>query len=138
MNGSSGTGFNTISPAVNNAIVISNGSANSATTDSAIYVNTTTHTIYADAFYQNSSRRLKTNIETFDQDALDILNQVNVVSFNYKSNLAHKHIGFIAEDTPIELSTIDQNTMDTNSAVGVLIKAVQELEARLKKLEGND
>jgi len=28
--------------------------------------------------------------------------------------------------------------MDTNSTVGVLIKAVQELEARLKKLEGND
>jgi hypothetical protein len=49
-----------------------------------------------------------------------------------------KHIGFIAEDTPRELSTIDQNTMDTNSTVGVLIKAVQQLEARIKKLEGND
>jgi hypothetical protein len=49
-----------------------------------------------------------------------------------------KHIGFIAEDTPVELSTVHQDTMDTNSVVGVLIKAVQELSARVKQLEGND
>jgi hypothetical protein len=36
------------------------------------------------------------------------------------------------------MSTVEQNKMDTNSTIGILIKAVQELEARVKKLESND
>jgi hypothetical protein len=36
------------------------------------------------------------------------------------------------------MSTVERNRMDTNSTIGILIKAVQELEARVKKLEGND
>lgn len=90
---------------------------------------------YANAFYQNSSEKLKTNIEPFIKSGLEILENVQVSTFNYKNNLEDTHIGFIAERTPSELSTKDQNTMDIPSTVGVLIKAVQELSARVKELE---
>jgi hypothetical protein len=89
----------------------------------------------AQSFFQNSSRTLKTNIQPFETSAINLLDNVNVVEFNYINDLENKHIGFIAEDTPIELSTTRQNVMDTNSSVGVLIKAVQELTVRVKELE---
>jgi hypothetical protein len=89
----------------------------------------------SNAFYQSSSRTLKTNIEKLEISGLDLLNQVNVVKFNYLNDLENKRIGFIAEDTPIELSTKEQNVMDTNSSIGILIKAVQELTDKVKELE---
>lgn len=89
----------------------------------------------SNAFYQSSSRTLKTNIEQLEISGLDLLNQVNVVKFNYLNDLENKRIGFIAEDTPIELSTKEQNVMDTNSTIGILIKAVQELSDKVKELE---
>ena len=88
------------------------------------------------AFYQVSSRTLKTNIEPFTLSGIDLINSVRIVEFNYLNDLDNKHIGFIAEDTPSELSTLNKNVMDTNSTVGVLIKAVQELSEEVKKLKG--
>jgi hypothetical protein len=96
------------------------------------------NTLYAGAFYQNSSRALKTNIKEYNGDALDVISRTSIVSFVYKNEPSVIHYGFIADDTPIELSTIEQNKMDTNSSIGILIKAVQELEARIKQLEKND
>jgi hypothetical protein len=91
--------------------------------------------LVATGFYQASSRALKTNINPFTRSALDIIRDVTVVSFNYKTDVINKHIGFIAEDTPEELSTRNKNVMDANNTIGVLLKAVQELEARIKQLE---
>ena len=91
--------------------------------------------LVASGFYQVSSRELKTNINPFTKSALDIIRDVAVVSFNYKTDIINKHIGFIAEDTPEELSTRNKNVMDTNNTIGLLLKAVQELEARIKQLE---
>jgi hypothetical protein len=96
---------------------------------------TVTGNTTSNAFYQSSSRTLKTNIEQLEISGLDLLNQVNVVKFNYLNDLENKRIGFIAEDTPIELSTKEQNVMDTNSTIGILIKAVQELTDKVKELE---
>lgn len=89
----------------------------------------------AAGFYQSSSRLLKTDINPYKESALDILKRTNIVSFYYKTDLGNRRIGFIAEDTPEELSTKDKNVMDANSTIGLLIKAVQELEARIKQLE---
>lgn len=96
---------------------------------------TVTGNTTSNAFYQSSSRTLKTNIEQLEISGLDLLSQVNVVKFNYLNDLENKRIGFIAEDTPIELSTKEQNVMDTNSTIGILIKAVQELTDKVKELE---
>ena len=117
-----------------NALLISNGTSTGATTNSSVFVSG--NTIYADGFWQNSSRYLKNNIIPFNIDALALLNQVNIVTFNYKDDKdSVSHIGFIAEDTPIELSSPKKNAMDIPSTVGVLIKAIQQLEARIKELE---
>lgn len=107
------------------------------TTKNAEVVGTLTVTgnTTSNAFYQSSSRTLKTNIEQLEISGLDLLSQVNVVKFNYLNDLENKRIGFIAEDTPIELSTKEQNVMDTNSTIGILIKAVQELTDKVKELE---
>lgn len=91
--------------------------------------------VNAQSFYQNSSRTLKTNITPFEKSAINLLDSINVVEFNYLNDLTNKHIGFIAEDTPVELSTLNQNVMDTNSTVGVLIKAIQELTQKVNELE---
>jgi len=131
--GTTGSGFSSISPAYNNSIVISNGGASSAFTNSSIYVSG--NTIYADAFYQNSSRSLKTNITPFDADAIALLKRVSVVTFYYNNDTFTPHIGFIAEDTPVELSGVNQNMMDVPSVVGTLIKAVQELQAQIDELK---
>ena len=96
---------------------------------------TVTGNTTSNAFYQSSSRTLKTNIEKLEISGLDLLNQVNIVKFNYLNDLENKRIGFIAEDTPIELSTKEQNVMDTNSTIGILMKAVQELSDKVKELE---
>lgn len=129
--GTSGTGFNAISPANLNSLLISDGTANGATTNTSITVSG--NNIYADGFFQNSSRELKTNIRDFNEDAIAILEQVKIVKFNYKQDLENEKIGFIAEDTPIELSTKAQNGMDTNSSVGLLIKAVQQLQKQYEE-----
>jgi hypothetical protein len=89
----------------------------------------------ANAFYQTSSKSLKTCIEDYKDSATDIILKTNIVSFYFKNDLENIKIGFIAEDTPIELSTKNQNVMDANSAIGILLKAVQELEFRIKELE---
>lgn len=91
--------------------------------------------LVATGFFQASSRTLKTNITPFTRSALDIIREVAVVSFNYKTDVINKHIGFIAEDTPEELSTRNKNVMDSNNTIGVLLKAIQELESKVKELE---
>ena len=91
--------------------------------------------LVATGFFQASSRSLKTNISPFTRSALDIIRDVTVVSFNYKTDIINKHIGFIAEDTPEELSTRNKNVMDSNNTIGVLLKAIQELESKVKELE---
>jgi hypothetical protein len=131
--GYTGSGFSSISPAYNNSLVISNASSNSAFTNSNIYVSG--DTIYAGAYYQNSSRELKTNITPFDTDAIELLKRVSVVTFYYKNDTFTPHIGFIAEDTPTELSGVNQNMMDVASVTGTLIKAVQELQAQIDELK---
>jgi hypothetical protein len=110
---------------------------NSTITDDGTNVSATGN-ITAAAFFQSSSRELKEAIVKFDRSAIDIINQTTIVEFVYKNDPDKRlHYGFIAEDTPIELSTVDRNTMDTNSVLGILIKAVQELDARVKQLENN-
>jgi hypothetical protein len=129
----------TISNNTNNYILTATGNSGSVNGESNLSFDgsilSVTGSVHANSFYQISSRTLKTNIQPFETSAINLLDNVNVVEFNYLNDLENKHIGFIAEDTPVELSTTRQNVMDTNSTVGVLIKAVQELTAKVKELE---
>jgi hypothetical protein len=96
---------------------------------------TSTGTINATGFNVASKRSLKENIEVFKVSALELIENVEVVSFNYIGDNKNKKVGFIADDTNEVFSTKQKDTMDVASTVGVLLKAVQELNCRLERLE---
>ncbi len=94
--------------------------------------------VVSDTFNGTSKRAAKKNIRKFNDSALDVLRQIEVVSFQYtheKGN--HEHTGFIAEDTPECLTGKDHDAMAIPDNIGMLIKATQELDSRLKQLEEN-
>jgi len=111
-----------------------------AQTDSS-FVSTTGNTIIdgeltANAFNLSSARILKENIAEFTVSGLDIINNIDVMAFNYKSDPEKlQRIGFIADDTDQVLAGPNQNYFDIGNTVGVLLKAVQELSARIEELE---
>jgi len=90
-----------------------------------------------------SSRTLKDNIvDLTSSEALDALNGLNPVKFNYKTDEAEKHVGFIAEDVPDLVAKNARTGIDPMDIVAVLTKVAQEqkktletLEAKLAKLE---
>jgi len=92
--------------------------------------------------YPPSSIKMKTNVAEYTGNALELLKQVLVSTFNYKFEVGTEkcftHYGFIAENTPEELATPNHDTMDVGSCIGVLIKAVQELSAEIERLKGGN
>ena len=98
-----------------------------------------TNTVTHSSSHSDSSRKIKENIHTYIDSALDIINSVKIVNFNYLPNTEYdpniKHIGFIAENTPEELSTQYHDRMDYTNCIGLLIKSVQELTEKVNNLE---
>lgn len=91
----------------------------------------------AASFFNTSSRDAKENIQPFAPSAVDILNEVDIVSYNYEveQNDEDTRIGFIAEDTPTILSGNNHDRMDTVSVIGLVMKSVQEIDKRITNLE---
>ncbi len=90
---------------------------------------------------QGSARKLKEDIEVFRGSALELLRDVCIYSFHYKSDREspdrYTHYGFIADDTCEELSTPKHNIMETGNCIGLIIKGMQELMAEINKLKEN-
>jgi hypothetical protein len=88
-------------------------------------------------FYDPSLRELKKDIQPFVKSAMDILNATDIVNYKLDSG-AHDDvtlIGFIAEDTPAELATEQHDKMSNGSTLGVVLKAIQELDNRIIALQ---
>jgi hypothetical protein len=95
----------------------------------------------ATAWASASDESLKENIKPLE-NVLDKIKDYRCVEYNFKTD-NNKKIGFIAQDwendfTPI----IDKNedgilSMKYTETIPVLLKAIQELKARIKKLENN-
>lgn len=110
---------------------------------------TNTYTgILAKAFVQQSTLSSKTNIETVDpKDALDLINQTDIRSYQYKSDVAQgynkRYTSLIIDDVndvskyyaPDEFTNEERTGRDDGSAVGYLFLAVKELTRRIKTLE---
>lgn len=110
---------------------------------------TNTYTgIWAKAFVQQSTLSSKTNIETVDpKDALDLINQTDIRSYQYKSDVAQgktkRYTSLIIDDVndvsqynaPDEFTSEGRTGRDDGSAVGYLFLAVKELTRRIKTLE---
>lgn len=89
---------------------------------------------YATSVNTTSSRTRKANIIKSEVDALQILLDTFIVNFNYKEDLTVPKIGFIAEDTNSLLATPTQDSMDITNCIGLLIKAVQQLDSKIEDI----
>ena len=92
--------------------------------------------LYATVFQSTSSKEFKSNIKSFKKNALDILNNTKIVTFNYKEDPEKKNnVGFIAEDADETISGKEHNLFDINNTIGILIKATQELDKKIETLK---
>ena len=83
-----------------------------------------------------SARKYKENIQDYIQNAVELINSINIVEFNYKNDPEkNQKIGFIADDTDAQLASKNHNIMDMYNCIGVLLKAIQELSAEIKELK---
>jgi hypothetical protein len=82
-----------------------------------------------------SSRELKDNIVEKDINALDIVDTLKPMEFNYKGE-EEKTYGFISEDSHDLITAKDKKAVNAYSCIGLLTKAVQELRAEIKALKG--
>ncbi|HLP60176.1 MAG TPA: tail fiber domain-containing protein, partial [Candidatus Deferrimicrobium sp.] len=60
-------------------------------------------------------------------EALEALNQLNPVRYNYKVDKTDECLGFIAEDVPNLVATADRKSLSPMDITAVLTKVVQEL-----------
>jgi hypothetical protein len=87
------------------------------------------------AWVNGSSRAGKENIHNLTTDnAMDTLQGLTPVRFNYKGNEEEEYLGFIAEDVPELVATKDRNGMSPMDVVAVLTKVVQEQQETISKL----
>lgn len=84
--------------------------------------------VRATNFAQTSSRTYKENIASLPvKKALELLNKLKPVTFNYKTENGKKqNIGFIAEDVPQIFSTADHKSVVLMDIIGVLTTVVQK------------
>jgi hypothetical protein len=74
-----------------------------------------------------SSRELKDNILDLQADAAaQTLASLKPVTFNYKTDTAWQHVGFVAEDVPELVASPDRKGLSPMDIVAVLTKVVQE------------
>ena len=88
-------------------------------------------------FFNPSLRELKKEIKPFEKTAMDIINATQIVSYKLESGVHDETtlIGFIAEETPSELATEQHDKMDNSNTLGVILKAIQEIEQRIIAVE---
>lgn len=90
-----------------------------------------------------SDRRLKTNIKPAEKSALDLINALDIVQFDWKDGSGHWDFGIIAQDA----GKLDANipdgkesedtylTLNTMYLVDILLKATQQLSKKVDNLE---
>ena len=105
--------------------------------------------IYASAFYAASDRRLKENIKDLDLNCLDLVNNINLREFSWKTDETHKPvIGAIAQELRQVLpekyvhefiggQETDDEYLSINDSklVYLLIGAIQEQQKEIESLK---
>lgn len=89
--------------------------------------------------YNSSLEEYKKNIKEFN-NALDLIKNTDVYSFNYKNEEDEKkpHIGVIigkGRKTPAEMLNNDNNGADYNNMTSICIQAIKEQQEEIKKLK---
>lgn len=105
-------------------------------------------TLIGSALMMGSDEEMKENIENIE-DALVTLRSLRPVTFNYKEEYStdynRVHHGFIAQeyqkvlpDATYHDPTIDKLCIDTGDLIGLLVRAVQQLETKVTRLEAKE
>lgn len=90
----------------------------------------------ANQFENASSIKYKENVEKYEDDALGIVENLDVFKYNYKED-EHKNqtVGFIIEEGVPEIAVTGAgDALDPYAMVAILWKAVQELKAEVNEL----
>ena len=89
---------------------------------------------------QTSLESIKKNILHYDDNALEMILNSRIYSYNLKSekDTDKKHIGFVIGDkykTPKEIMNNEENAIELYSAIGILWKGIQEQQKKIEELE---
>lgn len=90
-------------------------------------------------FFITSTRDAKTNIQPYTGNGLALVNATEIVRFKFDIDGLEDDakVGFIAEDAPVEFSGPDHDKMILPTTAAIIMKALQEIDVKLKVLEGN-
>ena len=91
--------------------------------------------LYAQAFYENSLRELKENIKPFNKSGIELINSLDIVTFDRKDSEVKNKIGIIADDSIDEVLSTKKDAVDLYNTVFIQAKAIQELDNKNKILE---
>ena len=93
-------------------------------------------TVSASDFLLSSSAEIKDNIiDLSNPEALEVLEHLSQVKFNYKADEAKKaQIGFIAEDVPRSVASSDGQGISLTNIVSVLARVVKEQQKTINAL----
>jgi hypothetical protein len=82
-----------------------------------------------------SSMEYKENIKDLTtEDAIETLEGLSPVKYNYKMDREDRHVGFIAEDVPELIATKDRKGLSPMDIVAVLTKVLQEQRKTISEL----
>ncbi|UCE20013.1 MAG: tail fiber domain-containing protein [Gemmatimonadota bacterium] len=147
VNGVSATGYGGYFQCTNGVGLVAEGSPVAAWFEGYVGIDTTNpsyplhmgsgaHCTAGGVWTNASSRKYKENIhELTSEAAVEALEDLNPVTFNYKVDKDEQHLGFIAEDVPELVSTKDREGMSPMDVVAVLTKVVQEQQKTIDELK---
>lgn len=111
----------------------------------------TEDTVFATKFIttndSTSDIRLKENIKECDIYALDLIQRIKIHQFDWKESKNHQKIGMIADELELldprlsygggteDDGSINPKTINSFYLMGYIVKAIQELDARLTEVE---
>ena len=81
------------------------------------------------------NKKFKTNIKPFNKSGIELINSLDIVTFDRIDDKTKNKIGIIADDSPSEILNEEHDAVDLYKTIFVLTKAVQELNAKIKELE---
>lgn len=91
--------------------------------------------VTATSFFESSLRKYKTNIKKFDKSGIDLVNSLEIVTFDRIDSYVKSKIGIIADDTSDEFLSEQKDAIDLYKTIFIQAKAIQELNAKNLELE---
>lgn len=86
-----------------------------------------------------SSRAQKYDIFPYKANALDLLRNLDLVTYRYRGETSNDtmHIGFIAEDAPSELSGTRHNAFNLDNSIAVTMSATKQLDDDVRRMQSH-